>query len=126
MMPKECKNGNKCKNTNCTFNHTKKFVWKKKMQDNNKSIMKLLQKTVKPDINLDISNENLSYPLNRSEQYFKQEHHKWIIYRNPEIIRLNKIKKKQLVEQREKRLEKELQKYKREQAKLKNISGEKQ
>ena len=110
-------NGNKCKNTNCTFNHTKKFVWKKKIQDNNKFITELLQKTVKPDINLDISNENFLYPLNRCEQHFKQEHNKWFVYRDQEAIRLNKIKRKQLIEQL---------KYKREQAKLKNISGETQ
>lgn len=65
-----------------------KFVWKKKkLQDPTKAIT-VLQKTVKADTYLDLSEENLV--LNRSKQHLEQEHCKWHVNICPETVQLNK------------------------------------
>ena len=61
-----------------------KFVWKKKK----------LQKTVKADINLDLSKENLV--LNRSKQHLEQEHCKWHVNICPKTVKLNQEIKDEL------------------------------
>ncbi len=97
-----------------------KFVWKKKIQDNdNKFVTELLQKTVKADIYLDFSKEDLSLSLNRSKQHLEQEHWKWNVNICPKTVKLNKKSNDEL-EKLIRKIERE-----REQAKLKNILNKK-
>jgi hypothetical protein len=65
-----------------------KFVWKKKKSQDLTNVITVLQKTVKPDIYLDLSEESLV--LNRSKQHLEQEHCKWHVNICPKTVQKNK------------------------------------
>lgn len=65
-----------------------KFVWKKKESQDLTNVITVLQKTVKPDIYLDLSEESLV--LNRSKQHLEQEHCKWHVNICPKTVQFNK------------------------------------
>lgn len=65
-----------------------KFVWKKKKSQDLTNVITVLQKTVKPDIYLDLSEESLV--LNRSKQHLEQEHCKWHVNICPKAVQKNK------------------------------------
>jgi hypothetical protein len=83
-----------------------KFVWKKKESQDLTNVITVLQKTVKPDIYLDLSGESLV--LNRSKQHLEQEHCKWHVH-SP-----NKLNEKRQIE-----LWKKIRKVQRERGEIK-------